>query len=469
MPLLNRLQNLSPWMYPILGFLVLILSGTLALLLIPTHHGTHLSAIDALFTATSATCVTGLIVVDTGKDLSFWGQVTVLALIQSGGLGIMIFSSLLLLALGRSIPFRSRFVVEETYSHTHRADLYFLIRNVVVFTFLFEGAGAILLFLRFQKHFDPTAALYRSVFHSVSAFCNAGFALFSDSFMSYREDTLVNLTLAGLIIIGGLGFAVLHELLPHRWILSQKQENRPLLHSWTHYWNRLSLHTKIVLSVTLFLLLGGTVFFAACEWHNTLRGLPVSSKILAAFFQSVTTRTAGFNTLDFGVMNNITLLGTILLMFIGASPGSTGGGIKTSTVGVLLVLSRARLKGTNHVYAFKRSLSPLTKDRAFSICTLSMVIIFFALALLLISEVSSPASVAGRELFLELLFETTSAFATVGLSMGITSDLSTAGKFILVLIMFTGRLGPLAIATAIQSTRGEKGTFFYAEESVMIG
>jgi len=455
---MKSLRNLSPSFYPVLSFLLIILTGTLTLVVLPTKDGSHISFIDSLFMATSATCVTGLSVIDIGTQFTFWGQLTILALIQVGGLGIMTFSTVLVMLLGGSVSFRSRFVLQDVFTHSPQADFQTLLRHVLLFTFSFEAVGALLLFVRFNGQFDAVTAAYYAVFHSISAFCNAGFALFSDSFMSYRGDALLNLTVMMLIIFGGIGFMVLHELV--------RERTRPS--SWRQHWNRISLHSKMVTSVTAMLLLGGALFFLVSEWSYTLSGLPLWEKVLASLFQSVTPRTAGFNTLDYGAMNNLTLLATIILMFIGASPGSTGGGIKTSSLGVLLALSRARLTGSEHVHAFKRSVSDETVNRAFGIFAISVVIVMLGTAVLLITEARDVSLKASRGLFIELLFETISAFGTVGLSMGVTPGLTAWGKFLLVLIMYTGRLGPLVIAMAIQpSPRSAK--YFYAEERVMIG
>lgn len=455
---MRHLQRVSPSFYPILSFLLLILSGTVALLAFPIKDGSHLSIIDALFMATSATCVTGLSVIDIGTKFTLGGQLTILTLIQLGGLGIMTFSTVFILALGRSISFRSRFVIQDVFTHSPQADFYTLLRHVFLFTFTFEAVATLILFTHFQHRFSSLNAFYYAVFHSISAFCNAGFSLFSDSLMHYRGDFLVNITVMVLVIAGGIGFMVLHE------VVRASTEPHPTRHPWNH----LSLHTRIVLFMTLMLLVCGTAFFLLSEWSDTLKGLPFSQKLLASCFQSVTPRTAGFNTLDYSAMNNLTLLGTIILMFIGASPGSTGGGIKTSSMGVLLALSRARITGSGHVHAFRRSISSGTINRAFAIFVISVVIIMLGTACLLITEVGDIPFKASRGLFLELLFETTSAFGTVGLSMGVTGSLSTMGKFILVLIMFTGRLGPLVIAMAIQPAP-TRAKFLYAEERVMIG
>lgn len=455
---MRSLQQLPPSIYPIGSFSLLILFGSLLLIVFPTMKGEHISFIDALFMATSATCVTGLSVIDIGSEFTLWGQLTLLVLIQLGGIGIMTFSTVLILALGRSLSFRSRFIVQDVFTHSPQADFHILIRRVLLFTFSIEAAGAFLLFLRFQEQFPTLTAVYYGLFHSISAFCNAGFGLFADSFMRYCADPLVNFTIAGLIITGGIGFMVLHEI-------ARALETR---RGRVQYWRQLSVHTKLVLVMTGVLLAGGTIFFLVSEWSYTLRGLPLPVKLLASFFQSVTPRTAGFNTLDYASMSNITLLGTVILMFIGASPGSTGGGIKTSTLGVFLALTRARLSGSEHVHAFKRSISPGTINRAFGIFILSTMIVILGTGGLLISEAGSTPLQASRGQFLELLFETVSAFGTVGLSMGVTPKLSAWSKFMLVLIMFTGRLGPLVIAVAIQPSRS-KGKYVYAEERVMIG
>lgn len=451
-------RNYSPALYPVLSFLILILFGTFLLVALPTANGTHLHLINALFMSTSATCVTGLSVMDVATRLTIWGQLTILALIQLGGLGIMTFSTVLILALGRSVSFRSRFIVQDIFAHSPQSDFTVLLRRVLIFTFSFEALGTLALFARFHTQYALPTAWYYALFNSVSAFCNAGFSLFSDSFVHYRGDVLVNLTLILLIISGGIGFMVMHDV-------TRARDKR---HSFRQFWNQLSLHSKLVLSMTLFLLVAGTFFFLGSEWSDALKGLPFQEKLLTALFQSVTPRTAGFNTVDYSSMNNISLLGTLILMFIGASPGSTGGGIKTSTLAVLLALCRARLSGSGHVHAFKRSISAGTINRAFGIFVISVVIILLGTAGLLLTEVGNLPYQASRGQFLELLFETTSAYGTVGLSMGVTAGLSAWGKFILVLVMFTGRLGPLLIAMAIRPASG-KGRFLYAEERVMIG
>ncbi|SHF68918.1 trk system potassium uptake protein TrkH [Desulfacinum infernum DSM 9756] len=448
------IRRLPPPLLPVAGFLFIIVLGASALKAFPMADGARLPWIDALFMATSATCVTGLSLYDIGTQFTVWGQGVLLALIQVGGLGIMLLSTVFLMALGRRISFRSRMLLQDTYTHGPSAHLPHLLRNIIVFTLLFEAAGALVLFTRFSHRYPELRALYLAVFHSVSAFCNAGFSLFSDSLTGFRSDVPVNLTMAVLIIVGGIGFLVLHEA-----AFALRKRKR---------WRLLSLHTKLSLSTTGALLAAGTLLFLLSEWSDTLAHLPFQTKLLASFFQSVTTRTAGFNSLDFTAMNNETLLATLVLMFIGASPGSTGGGIKTTTVAVLAALSRSRLGGSPCVHAFKRSVPDETLRRAFSVFVLSVVVVLLGTAFLLWSELGQVPYMESRGRFLEILFEATSAFGTVGLSMGATPTLSFWGKCIIISLMFTGRLGPLVIAMAIQP-RERRSIYEYAEEPVMIG
>ncbi|WP_448382585.1 TrkH family potassium uptake protein [Desulfosoma sp.] len=439
---------------PVVGFAALIFAGSLALWAIPTRTDTHIPFLDAVFMATSATCVTGLSLYDIGTLFRPSAQGVLLALIQVGGLGIMVFSTVLLMALGQRVSFQSRFLLQDTYTYGPSAHLGRLIGHVVLFTALIEGVGAVCLAGAFLQRMPLGEAVFHAVFHSVSAFCNAGFSLFADSLMGFHDSPVVLLTMAGLIISGGLGFLVLHETA--RALRTRKP------------WRRLSLHSKLAVTTTIFLLLFGTVFFLGTEWTNTLAGLPLPGKILASFFQSTTTRTAGFNSLDFSLMKEVTLLGTILLMFVGACPGSTGGGVKTTTVAVLVALSRARLKGSPCVHAFKRTISEETLRRAFSVFVLSAVVVVLGTAFLLASELGRLQVPEGRGRFLDLLFEATSAFGTVGLSLGATPTLSSWGKVTVIALMFIGRLGPLVLAAAIQPTT-RTSRYEYAEEPVMIG
>jgi len=454
---IRRSRLITPVNLPILSFAALILTGTLLLILPAAANGPRLSFVDGLFTATSATCVTGLIVVDTGSKLSLFGQWVVLVLIQCGGLGIMTFSTVLILVVTGRFSFMQRSVIQDSFTHGPDTALPSLVRHVVLFTLLLEAAGAAMLFLRFSEIYHPGRALYFAVFHAISAFCNAGFSLYRQSLMDFSGDPLVSLTVAFLIIFGGIGFLVLLEL--KRLFLNRGRSRRG---------GRLSVHSKLVLTLTIILLAGGTVGFLISEWNRSMGGLSGPSKFLAAFFQSVTARTAGFNTLDFGKMANVTLLFTILLMFVGAASGSTAGGIKVNTLGVLFALSRSRFRGEEGTSIFRRSLSPETVGRAISVFVLAVVLIYAATMALTVSELGTTMHQESRGLFLELLFEVVSAFGTVGLSVGITPQLSSVGKLIITLVMFLGRLGPLSIAVALTG-KETRSRFKYAEENVMIG
>jgi trk system potassium uptake protein TrkH len=453
----RRNRFITPVNLPILSFAGLILVGTILLMLPAAANGPRLAAIDALFTATSATCVTGLVVVDTGSRLSLFGQGVVLVLIQCGGLGIMTFSTVLILLMTGRFSLVQRSVIQDSFTHGPATGLPSLVRHVVMFTLVLEAAGAALLFIRFSAIYHPGRALYFAIFHAVSAFCNAGFGLYSQSLMDFSSDPLVSLTVALLIICGGIGFLVMLEL---KRVLFRAHNVRRARH--------LSVHSKLVLTLTVLLLAAGTLGFLIVEWNHTMANLSLPAKVMAAFFQSVTARTAGFNTLDFGKMANVTLLFTLLLMFIGAASGSTGGGIKINTLGVLFAFSRSRLRGEETTNIFRRTLAPEAVGRAISVFVVAVVVIYVATMALTVSELGTTILEESRGLFLELLFEVVSAFGTVGLSVGITPKLSTLGKLILVLVMFTGRLGPLSIAVAL-SGREPRSRFQYAEENVMIG
>jgi trk system potassium uptake protein TrkH len=454
---IRRKRFITPVNLPVLSFAGLILIGTILLMLPAAANGPRLGFVDSLFTATSATCVTGLVVVDTGSRLSLFGQWVVLALIQCGGLGIMTLSTVLIMVMTGRFSFMQRSVIQDSFTHGPDTGLPSLVSHVILFTLVLEAAGASILFLRFSEIYHPGKALYYAVFHAISAFCNAGFCLYEQSLIGFSGDPLVSLTVAFLIICGGIGFLVLVEL--KRLVFSRARTRRA---------RRLSVHSKLVLTLTFVLLAGGTGGFLFSEWNHSMAGLAVESKFLAAFFQSVTARTAGFNTLVFSKMANVTLLFTILLMFVGAASGSTAGGIKINTLGVLFALSRSRLRGDEGTSIFRRSLSPQTVGRAISVFVVAVVLIYAATMALTVSELGTTLHQESRGLFLELLFEVVSAFGTVGLSVGITPLLSSVGKLIIVLVMFAGRLGPLSIAVALTG-KEPRSRFQYAEENVMIG
>ncbi len=444
----------SPTRVTIFVFAGMICIGTLLLMLPEASRNKGLGFVDALFTSTSATCVTGLVVVDTGHALSLFGQLIILSLIQVGGLGIMTISTFFLLIAGRRPSLVGRIVIKDTLTYGEDRDLLSLIQDALKFTFVIEGLGTALLFLRYFPGKNVNEALYLSIFHSISAFCNAGFSLFSDNLMSYRADWGTNLIISFLIISGGIGFLVISEL--------KKRLSFDLMTL-----SSLSLHSKLVITVTVILLLFSSLFLTIFEWENILGSLPLSKRFLAGFFHAVSARTAGFNTLSVGDMANETLFLLILLMFIGASPGSCGGGIKTTTLACLGILGLSRVRGKARPQIFNRTISYGSVEKAISVVLISSIIIIIATLLLLMSELGDVPHTMSRGNFLELLFEAVSAFGTVGLSTGVTDSLSKSGKLIITFVMFIGRLGPLAIAMAV--SRSETSRYFYAEEDIMIG
>lgn len=443
----------SPGMVFVISYLAAILIGS-SLLMMPwaTREG-QMAWIDALFTATSALCVTGLTVVDTGSTFSFYGQVLIMTLIELGGLGIMTFAALLYLSTGWGISMRQRSFIQETFSSDFLRDIKKLVIFIFSFTFVAELAGTLLLMPCWDKGFSLGQNIFYSLFHSVSAFCNAGFSLFPDNFMGYRSNILLNITITSLVILGGIGFPVIREL------LSVMQEEKRV---------RLSLHTKVTLAVTAVLIVFGTFIFWVLESNNYMAGMPWWEKILMSYFQSVTTRTAGFNTMDFSLLGNATLMFTILLMFIGASPGSAGGGIKTTSAGALFVVLWNRIKGNETNNIFKATLPQEIVSRAITVFIVSIFFIIFILSLLMIGQQGSVLIQQSRGLFLEYFFEAVSAFGTVGLSMGITPRMDSLSKFLIIVTMLVGRVGILTLVYVVISRR-EAPRYSFAEENVLIG
>lgn len=434
-----------------ISFAGLIAVGTILLLFPQATHGESLSLVDALFTATSATCVTGLIVVDTGTKFTLFGQLVILVLLQLGGLGIMTFSTFFLYLLGSRLTLGTRDILQESYSQMPIDNFRGLLKTIFLATISIEMVGAFILTVRFLSDMPLQKSIYFGIFHSISAFCNAGFALFSDSFISYKGDLVINLTLLLLIIMGGLGFIVIFEL----------------RHQHSFQLKKISLHSRLVLTITALLILGGTVLFFVLEYQNTIKNLPWGSKILVSLFQSITTRTAGFNSIDISLLSNPTLFVFILLMIIGASPGSCGGGIKTTTFAIIVSFITSRFRNRENVNLFFRKVPSHIVSKAVSISFFTLVLIILGTSLLLISELAEVSHQESRGMFLELLFEVTSAFGTVGLSTGSTANLTPLGRVIIVFLMFVGRLGPLTIALAIG--RKDKLHYKYAEENVLVG
>jgi trk system potassium uptake protein len=445
------LKPLSPQRIFILSFAVLILIGAI-LLWLPFASGSgHISFIDALFTAASGVCVTGLTVLDIGKDLSVTGQIITLFLFQIGGLGIITFSVVLFALMGRGISFQGREIVQSTFLHTPRRNIFLVVKWVLILTFSIEALGTLVLFIRFAQDFSYGRAFYQAVYHAVSAFNNCGYSLFSNNLMAYQGDIIVNVTIMGLIILGGIGFIALYEVILRLRGLRKK----------------LSIHTRIVLIMTLILILGGALLFYLFELNHTIKDMPVKTQVLTSFFHSVVPRTAGFNTVDIGQLTNATILLMIILMFIGASPGSTGGGIKTTSFALLILMIWNRLKGQEEVNVFNRTVPGEILMRTIAIIFASAFSVILITSVLLIfgSETALPP-VNSRHFFAEYLFESVSAFGTVGLSMGITAKMNDIQKLAIILMMFAGRVGPLTLAFSWYVSK--KG-LTYAEESVMVG
>ncbi len=446
---LISLLGLKPAQLLIVTFLMTILVGTFLLTLpIATQNGHGLNFVDALFTATSATCVTGLIVQDTGSFFSVFGQLVILLLIQVGALGIMTFSVTLFLAAGKQISNREAIAMQDVLDQDSIAGIVGLIVFIAKMTIFIEVLGAVFLFVGFTPYIsDPWQRAYISLFHSVSAFCNAGFSLFPDSIMQYANDAVINLTIAFLIIFGGLGFIVVKDV----WDMYVKGERPRSL--------GLRLHTKLVLSMTVILLIAGTICIFFAENSVNFSGMPLRDKILISFFQSASARTAGFNSVDIGGMTNASIFSIIILMFIGASAGSTGGGIKTTTFWVLLRSFSSSLQNKEDINAFKRKIPEKIVGKAIAIFILSLGFVILFMYLLSVFE---PLT------FRDLIFEVVSAFGTVGLSTGITAQFHNAGKLMITCLMFLGRLGPLTVVLAFSGYK-RKINYTFAQEKIMVG
>lgn len=456
-PILKRLKNFSPAQALMFSYVLAILTGAVLLATPLAANGTPLSFLDALFTATSAQCVTGLVVVDTGSRLSMFGQGVVLLLIQIGGLGITTFSVYLFIYLRVGVSARGRWIINETLLHTPISSWRELIKDIVVMTMVIEAIGTVLLAFAFIPQRGFWAGLYCAMFHAVSAFCNAGFSLFPDNLLGFRDDTLVNMTIMALITLGGIGFLVIRELLQHS--RAHFQRRRQYL--------KLSLHTKIVLVTSGLLVVYGGVMIGGLEMHGALAGMPLMEGVWTALFQSVTARTAGFNTIDLNLLRAPTLFLLIFLMFIGASPGSAGGGVKTTSLALFFAIFYSRIKGSPHTNLFRRTISPDVIAKALTLVILAIILIGLALFGLLVVQAPDMAHENKRE-FLSYLFEVFSAFGTVGLSIGATAKLNVLGKWIIILLMFAGRVGLLTLAFAIAG-RTRRFAAQYAEENIMIG
>jgi trk/ktr system potassium uptake protein len=439
----------------VISFVALIGVGTGGLMLPQSSTQAPIHFIDALFTTTSASCVTGLAVFDISSQLTRFGQIVLLLTIQLGGLGIITFSTFFILLVGGSISFRGHNILQETFSQQPMGDFGALVKSIIVVTLGIELVGALLLYFSFRPLHSPGTAVYYSIFHSVSAFCNAGFSLYPDSFIRFQSDWYFNLIICALIICGGLGFVVYYDLGDFIF----RRSRRPLA--------ALSFHTRLTVLVTALLILGGAVGFLLSEFYNALKPLDWPAKILVSLFQSVTPRTAGFNTIPFDQLTNGTLFFVIWLMFVGGSSGSCAGGIKTSTFAVLIGLAWARFRDQQEVNLLKRRIPESVISKAVSVTLFAVLVIVFFTFLLLASELGGVSQQQSRGQFIQILFETVSAFGTVGLSTGVTPTLSDIGKLAITLVMFFGRVGPLTIAVAV--TKSVSRRYKYASETFLVG
>lgn len=444
--LLRIKTNLKPAQILALGFAGLILIGTILLMMpMASKSGRGLDFVNALFTATSAVCITGLVVVDTANNFTLFGQLVILILVQIGGLGIMTTATLVFLILGKKITLKERLIMQESLNQFNLSGLVRLTKHIILFTIIIETIGAILLSFRFSLDYGIKKGIYYGIFHSISAFNNAGFDLIGNykSLTQYVEDPIVNLVIMGLVVIGGLGFSVIDDVIT------------------TRNFHRLSLHSKVVLTTTGILLCVGFVLFYILEFTNpkTLGALTPSAKVLAAAFQSVTSRSSGFVTLNIKNMTTASIYLTLLFMFIGASPGSTGGGIKTTTFTVIIMIIHTIFTGKEDVEIYERRISTDTVFKAVAIAVMSMILLITSLFVLTMTESLS---------FLEILFEAVSAVATCGLSLGATVKLTKIGKILIMITMFTGRFGPLSLMLVLAG-RKKKVSLKYPEERILLG
>lgn len=444
--------GIKPAQLMIVSFFMAIAVGALLLTLpIANVANQTTSLLDAFFTATSATCVTGLSVKDTGTHFSLFGQIVILALIQIGGLGIMTFSVFLVLMGGKKLAMKQRIVMHDVLDQDSLAGAARLIRFIVRMTLIIEFGGAVALFLAWHSRIPSVATRgYYAVFHAISAFCNAGFSTFSDSLVGFSDDIATNVIISVLIILGGLGFIAIKDIFQNSFL---KRKRRGVLVT------RLKIQTKIVVLIAVILIVFGALAILAVEDSFFTPGMSLTKHMLLVVFQSISTRTAGFTTCDIGSLSHATLFIMVVLMFIGASPGSTGGGLKTTTFAVLWASMINGFSQNEHVEIYKRTIPSETIQKALTILLFYIVLLIPAIITLLAID---------KLQLTDALFETVSAIATVGLSTGITSHLSVLGKVVILLLMFIGRLGPLTIGYALVFSK-KRSNYIYAEERVTVG
>lgn len=438
----------NPYLVFLYGFAVIILVGTILLTLpISSNDGKSVGFINALFTATSATCVTGLVVVNTASHWTVFGKVVIILLIQIGGLGVMSMTALISFFIGKKISLKTRLLIMEERNVDELQGVVRLTKNILLFTFGVELIGAILFSFVFIKDYGVGRGIAYSVFHAISSFCNAGFDIIGNSMVNYVDNPIITLAACGLIVTGGIGYYVFWD------IYASKR------------FKMLTLHSKLVLIITGILLLGGTVLMFLLEHDNpgTMGNLSLSGKINASIFQAVNPRTAGYNSVPLENLRMSTVAISVVLMFIGGSPASTAGGIKTTTIGVLIISFYNLVRGKEDVEIYGRRITTETTIRASAILILSMILITACSIILSITEENTGYD------FLEIVYETVSAFSTVGLTRGITPLLSNAGKIILSMMMYIGRVGPMTVAYAFLRRQKYIGNYTYPEGKIIIG
>ncbi|NEQ39020.1 MAG: ATPase [Okeania sp. SIO3I5] len=434
------------------GFIVVIAIGTILLMLpISMSSGNWSHPVTALFTATSAVCVTGLSVVNVGEYYSFWGQLFLLLLVQVGAFGYMTATTILLLLLGHKFGLREKVALQQSLEQVGLAGVEGLIRSILATTIVLELTGILLLLLVFVPIYGFQEGLWHSIFHSVNAFNNAGFSLYSDSLVQFVKSPLVNFVISGLIIFGGLGYQVIMEMF--LWLKKRLQGEQPC--------HIFSLHFKVVTNTTILMLILGLIAFFIAEFNNpnTLESLNIQEKLIAAWFQSVTTRTAGFNTIDIDNLTDAGLFFTIALMFIGASPGSTGGGIKTTTFSILFNSTKAALQGRNEVLCYQRKIPMIVIIKAIGIVFASTILVGFATTVIAFTDQQLELT--------QIFFEVVSAFATVGLSKGVTSNFTIPGQLVLIATMYIGRVGVLLLISTVFSEQ-KPSAIEYPEENLFV-
>jgi trk system potassium uptake protein len=468
-------RKLDPTQIVIASFAFVITLGTILLSLpFATASGERMALVDAFFTAVSATCVTGLVVVDTGTYFSTFGQLVILFCIQVGGLGLMAFTTIFVVALGNRVAIADRLAIQQSFHHSPISNIKRLVKYIVSVTLLVETVGAIILTVHWtiQQRFATFGeTVYSAIFHSVSAFCNAGFSLNADSLVGHHADGITVLTMSTLIIVGGIGFLVALDVKQYIQCLYSKRAAETRIHESIELIvrkPRLSVHSKFVLITTTALIIIGTVSYFILERNGLFADMPAGVAWLNAFFCSITPRTAGFNTVDYAGMSGAALLCTMVLMFIGASPGSAGGGVKTSTFGVLIAYSITRWLGHRNLNIFDRTIPQLSIDRAAGVVISAVALLIIVSSVLMAIQTYEMTSKFSQNSFLPILFESISAFGTVGLSMGETANLGMSGKIVIGIVMFLGRIGPLTLALAISPKPHEK-QFRFPEENIMVG